>query len=175
MINRLKQLRKDILKLSQEQFAKEIGLARSTLSLLEKGERNINERIIKLVCQVFNVNEDWLRNGNEPIFVEENDNHINALIKKYEMNYDEINIIKKFINLDENLRNKLVNFMFEILKENIDKVDENKLLHYANMVENEKIKLIARGKGIVVVEKDEYDEIIKNAKKLKPEDYDKYF
>jgi len=51
-------------KLSQEEFGKRIGIeSRAHISSLEKGNRNITDRIINDVCREFNVNEDWLRYG----------------------------------------------------------------------------------------------------------------
>lgn len=63
MKNRLKKIRLDN-DLSQEEFAKKIGLeSRGHISALEKGSRNITDRIINDVCRVFAVNEIWLRTG----------------------------------------------------------------------------------------------------------------
>lgn len=63
MKDRLKKIRLDN-DLSQEEFAKRIGLeSRGHISALEKGSRNITDRIINDVCRVFEVNEVWLRTG----------------------------------------------------------------------------------------------------------------
>lgn len=62
MKNRLKEIRES-LNLTQKEFSDKIGFAQATYSQIENGVRNINERIIKLICQEFNVNEDWLRTG----------------------------------------------------------------------------------------------------------------
>ena len=37
---------------------------------IEKGVNNPSERTIKLICKEFNVNQDWLANGNGSMFVE---------------------------------------------------------------------------------------------------------
>lgn len=63
MKDRLKKIRLDN-DLSQEEFAKKIGLeSRGHISALEKGSRNITDRIINDVCRVFAVNEAWFRTG----------------------------------------------------------------------------------------------------------------
>lgn len=49
--------------LSQEDFGNRIGIKRSSVSLLESGKNSPAERTIKLICQEFNVNENWLRTG----------------------------------------------------------------------------------------------------------------
>ena len=50
--------------LSQEEFGKKIGLSRSIIGCYEKNIRNVSDRTIRDICSNFNVNEDWLRNGN---------------------------------------------------------------------------------------------------------------
>lgn len=137
MNKRLKELRKKILKLTLKDFGNKIGLSPGGLGDIESGRNPLQERYIKLICQTFNINENWLRYGNEPIFIENPSNyHINELVKKYNINSDEINIVKRLSNLDENTRNRIINFIFEIVKENIDKVDENKLLQFSNLQKN---------------------------------------
>lgn len=70
MNERLKQLRLT-LNLSQEEFGKKIGIeSKAHISSLEKGKRNITDRIIKDICREFNVNEPWLRYGNGTMFEE---------------------------------------------------------------------------------------------------------
>ena len=73
MKERLKILRKDILKMEQKEFADKIGLKASSYSCLERGQNPICDRHIKPICNVYNVNERWLRFGEEPIFNEEDD------------------------------------------------------------------------------------------------------
>lgn len=49
--------------LSQESFAKRIGLTKNYVSLVETGDRNPSDRTILDICREFNVNEQWLRTG----------------------------------------------------------------------------------------------------------------
>lgn len=157
---------------SQRQFADKIGVSHGVINNIESNLVDAKDNVIKLICLTFNVNEDWLRNGNEPIFIENNnDIYINGLVKKYNINSEEINILKRLINLDENTRNKIVNFIFEIVKENIDKIDDNKILQFSNIA-NEKTKIVARGKGITYEDKSKIDEIIENSEDLNLDDID---
>lgn len=157
---------------SQRQFADKIGVSHGVINNIESNLVEAKDNVIKLICLTFNVNEDWLRNGNEPIFIENNnDIYINELVKKYNINSEEINILKRLINLDKNTRNKIVNFIFEIVKENIDKIDDNKILQFSNIA-NEKTKIVARGKGITYEDKSKIDEIIENSEDLNLDDID---
>lgn len=64
---RLKLLRKT-LKLYQGDFAKQIGLTQTSLSVIENGRNSLTDRNIKLICSTFNVNERWLRDGEGEMF-----------------------------------------------------------------------------------------------------------
>lgn len=67
---RLKQLRKDILKMTLENFGAQIHLSRQSLSNIENGNRSITDRTISDICREFNVSEVWLRTGEGNPFVE---------------------------------------------------------------------------------------------------------
>lgn len=69
MNERIKALRES-LKKSQEEFGKDLGLTRNYISLVENGNRNLSGQTIKLLCSMFNVNEDWLLTGNGNMFIE---------------------------------------------------------------------------------------------------------
>lgn len=50
-------------KMSQSEFAKNIGIGATAIGNLEAGIRNPSERTILDICRVYNVNEAWLRDG----------------------------------------------------------------------------------------------------------------
>jgi len=60
--NRFKLIREE-LKLTQKEFSQKIKIGQSTMAQLESGVREINDRHIKLICDEFNVNENWIRTG----------------------------------------------------------------------------------------------------------------
>lgn len=69
---RIRYLRKDILKLTQQNFSSEIDISRSNLGNIETGEVAVTERVIVSICRAFEVNEAWLKTGeggDENIFV----------------------------------------------------------------------------------------------------------
>lgn len=49
--------------LSMRKFADRIGVSVSTVSLLEKGERELQLQTAKAICKEFKVNELWLLSG----------------------------------------------------------------------------------------------------------------
>ena len=68
--DRIKQVR-NVLGITQSKFANRIAVSSSYISEVENGVKEINERAIRLIVAEYNVNEDWLRNGNEPMFNED--------------------------------------------------------------------------------------------------------
>ena len=68
MIERLKTLRRN-LKLSQASFGKKIGVSQAAIDDVESGRNKLTERNLKNICRVFNVNLDWLRNGEGEMFL----------------------------------------------------------------------------------------------------------
>ena len=67
---RIKELRKEKLNMTLEQFGERIGLKRSGLSLIESGRNNPTDQTIKSICREFSVRDEWLRTGEGNPFVE---------------------------------------------------------------------------------------------------------
>ncbi len=65
---RVKYLRKDILKITCENFGKRLGVGKVAISLIERGKNSLTEQNIILICKEFNVNEEWLRTGQGEMF-----------------------------------------------------------------------------------------------------------
>lgn len=59
---RVKEVRK-FRKMSMEQFGERLGVQKSAISKIEKGDRGLTEQMLKAICREFNVNEVWLRTG----------------------------------------------------------------------------------------------------------------
>lgn len=86
---RIKYLRKEILGLSQEDFAKKINISRSNLGNIEIGRIGVTDRVINDICRELSVNDDWLRTGTEPIFLDANDPITNEIVKIFNTLTDE--------------------------------------------------------------------------------------
>lgn len=107
---RIKFLRKNELKMTQIEFGKRLGSAGPTIVGWEKGDRTPPEATIKLICNEFNVNYDWLVNGVGDIFIENNDS-IELLKNDYDLEDSEVRVIKAFLNLNKVERKVLVYYL----------------------------------------------------------------
>ncbi|MDO5147752.1 MAG: helix-turn-helix transcriptional regulator [Eubacteriales bacterium] len=59
---RVKELR-SYLNLTLEKFGDRLGVTKTTISRIEKGERNLTDQMSKSICREFNVSEEWLKTG----------------------------------------------------------------------------------------------------------------
>ena len=98
MKDRIKKIRKE-LDLTQREFGERIGVKGNTIAQYEMGRNKPIDSVFSLICREFNVNEDWLRNGNGDMFLPvDRENDISRLIKS--LLSDESNTFKsRFITM----------------------------------------------------------------------------
>ena len=106
---RVKMIR-EYLGYTQKEFGTKIDVGQTYLSQIEKGDRPLTEKIIKLICFEFNVNYAWLVDGIGEMFIESNDSLLDGLAKKHKLRDIDMQFIEAFIKLDETDREALYNF-----------------------------------------------------------------
>ena len=119
--NRILELRKNALKLSQENFAKKLGITKSSISKIENCENNVSDRMVLSICREFNVNEEWLRTGNGEMFNTSSNINFEEYTKQKGMTDIEKDIVMNYLNLDIETRSKII----EMLKKTFSKYIEN--------------------------------------------------
>ena len=67
ILNRIRIVRKT-LGLNQGEFARQIGLTQTALSMIELDKVALTDKNVKLICATFAVDEDWLRTGKGEMF-----------------------------------------------------------------------------------------------------------
>lgn len=77
MNERIKEIRK-ALNLTQQEFAERLSLKRNTIATYEMGKSVPSDRTITDICEKYNVNEEWLRDGSGEMFRAEEENSIVA-------------------------------------------------------------------------------------------------
>nr|DAT70734.1 MAG TPA: helix-turn-helix domain protein [Caudoviricetes sp.] len=98
MNERIHQLRK-ALGLTLEEFGTKVGVGKSAISKIERGENNLSEQMFKSICREWNVNEEWLRTGEGEMFVElTRDEQIASFIGSIQANVDD-SFKKRFISM----------------------------------------------------------------------------
>lgn len=121
MKERLKKLRKT-LDLTQQEFADKLKVPRNTIGGYEVGKSNPSDAAVNNICNIFNVNEEWLRTGNGEMFIElTRDEQIEHFVGDALKSEDD-SFKKKFISmlaaLDES--------DWEVLQKMVELMQENK-------------------------------------------------
>lgn len=100
---RIKKLR-IVLSLSQREFGERIGISKTSVSRLEKNERNPSEQTIKSICREFNINYAWLKDGIGDMFLNTSKDLFDQLANKYNLNEFDIKVIKRYVNFSKEQR-----------------------------------------------------------------------
>lgn len=121
MKEQLKKLRKT-LDLTQQEFADKLKVPRNTIGGYEVGKSNPSDAAVNNICNIFNVNEEWLRTGNGEMFIElTRDEQIEHFVGDALKSEDD-SFKKKFISmlaaLDES--------DWEVLQKMVELLQENK-------------------------------------------------
>lgn len=69
---RIKDVRNS-LGLTLEKFGEKLGVTKTAISRIEKGERSLTEQMTKSICREFGVDYMWLTSGEGEMFVETDD------------------------------------------------------------------------------------------------------
>lgn len=79
---RLKKIRKSF-NLSQGEFGKIVGLTQTSISDMENGNIPITKRTVLIICEKFNINEEWFTYGSGNMFKEDKDKAFQQFFDTY--------------------------------------------------------------------------------------------
>ena len=116
--HRVKYLRKDVLKINQDDFSKKIGLSRSNIANIETGRVKLTDRTISDICREFNINEHWLRTGKGEMELTMNsDEEFMYLVGQFSAENDEYKkrIIRAMLSIEDRESWELITKMVEKL------------------------------------------------------------
>ena len=106
---------------TQAEFAQAINRTQSLFARYENGTNNINDRTIADICREFNVNEQWLRIGEGPMFREQDnlDNMLTADVAKLVRSSDEFTkkLIHNYLSLPQEARDEVKKFILKLAQE----------------------------------------------------------
>ena len=111
---RIKHLRKDLLKLTQTEFGDKLGLGKTAISKMESNTSTVTEQNKKMICKEFNVSYAWLMEGIGEVFIETEDLFIDLLAKEYDLDELQVRLIEKFVKVDKENREAFMNFLKDV-------------------------------------------------------------
>lgn len=112
MNQRVRELRKK-LKMTQKEFATALGITQSAVSWIEIGGNAVTDQTVKAICTIFNVSENWLRNGLLPIFNQPNAFSLDKFIEDRGGTDLELEIVKTYFELDPEIRKAILSHFKE--------------------------------------------------------------
>lgn len=121
---RLRYFRKEVLKMNQTDFASAIGMKQTGLSYIEKDGATIKEQVFKSICMAFNLNEYWLRNGTEPMYIQAPTFSLDDFVRQRGGTELEIDIMKAYFELEPDTRAMLIQHFKERLTASRDEPSE---------------------------------------------------
>ena len=113
MKERIKQLRKEILKLNQTEFGTKIGLSQKAIANIETGATSLTERNFEIICRTWDVNPNWLRYGEGEVFVEKKESLLQSLVREFELTPDEEALVAALLDLPPEYRAGVVRYVKE--------------------------------------------------------------
>lgn len=113
MNERLKLLRRE-LGLNQKELGERIKLSQTHISSLENGAREMTDRILADICREFNINDNWLRNNEGPMFIESDSMIISELAHEYQLDDLDKKIIEHYVKMDSQHRTTIKNYVLSL-------------------------------------------------------------
>ncbi len=111
---RIKQVRKT-LGLTQREFGERIGMKQNSVAQVEMG-RNTSEQTILTICREFDVDEEWLRNGNgKEMFKSKPSSLLDLLVKEFNLSGFGRAVVEKMLRLNEKQWQAVCEFMTETI------------------------------------------------------------
>lgn len=114
MNDRIFELRKE-LGLTMDKFGDRLGVTKTTISRLEKGDRNVTDQMVRSICREFNVREQWLREGVGPIFEGPESEPLDALLKSRKIPAEDLKMVKSvvgsFLELEPSSREAVIQYL----------------------------------------------------------------
>ena len=111
MHDRIRELRKNHLHMSQTEFGVKLGVSRSVIKNIELGALARPDQklsLIKLMCKEFSVSEEWLLYGTEPMFVEPDTFSLDQYAKDRGASELELAVAKAYFDLPQDVRSQML-------------------------------------------------------------------
>lgn len=112
---RVRSVRKE-LNLTLEKFGEKLGVSKGAISAIEIGTRNLTEQMAKSICREYNVNYDYLVNGEGKMFDDLPQTVLDELCMQYDCDdFDRI-LIEEYLKLNTNDKQIIKNFIKNVCK-----------------------------------------------------------
>ena len=112
---RVREIRK-ALNLTLEKFGMKLGVGKQAISKIEKGENSLTDQMAISICREYNVNYDYLMNGEGEMFDTLPQTILEELCKQYDLDgFDKI-LLEMYLEMTEAQREALKNKIREMIQ-----------------------------------------------------------
>jgi len=107
---RLKEIR-NYTGLSQAKFGSVLGVSRDSINNYELGRVVPSELFINHLCDTYNINEEWLRNGTGEMLIQTPKNILDELVAAHGLTEKETVIVSAFLDLSPAGRSAIIEYV----------------------------------------------------------------
>lgn len=90
--------------LTMDKFGEKLGVQKSAISKIEKDRVNLSDQMVKLICREYNVNYDWLVDGEGEMFSDLPQTVLDELCSQYELDDLDRFIVELYVGLPKDVR-----------------------------------------------------------------------
>lgn len=109
---------------SLERFGKQLGVGKTAISKIEKGENSLTDQMARSICREYNVSYDFLMTGEGEMFDNLPETVLDELCLQYDLDdYDRF-LVELYISLPPELRAAAKNKARELLAKRREKESE---------------------------------------------------
>lgn len=105
---RIRYFRKDVKKLTQEEFSKRINVGRANVASIEKNRVAVTDRVVCDICNAFSLSENWLRTGQGEMYEETETTLFAAFAKQYDLSEAEQKAARYLLQLSSQERQQIL-------------------------------------------------------------------
>ncbi len=111
---RVKEVRTSM-NMTLEGFGSKLGVTKVAVSNIEKGNRSLTEQMATAICRTYNVNYDWLMEGEGEMFDDLPQTIVDELCKQYDLDDMDRALVEMYISFSEECRAEIKSAMRNII------------------------------------------------------------
>lgn len=103
---RVREIRKE-LGLTLEKFGEKLGVKKNAISQLENGRNALTDQMVKAICREYNVNYDYLMDGEGEMFDDLPQTVLDELCAQYDLDDLDKSLVEMYLEMPEQVREYL--------------------------------------------------------------------
>ena len=103
--------------MSRKDFGYKLGVSESVINNIETKGVELKPLMSDLICRVYNVNPIYMKTGEGEMFINADKVLLNKLKEAYNLNNNDLTIIKNYIQLNANKRKIVIDVIKSLVKD----------------------------------------------------------